>query len=262
MPRYAHETFVQWFRKRPQHQANGRRVLLWPDTFNNHFRVSTAIAATDILENLGYEVVIPSRPVCCGRPLYDWGWLDAAKDLWRKTFEVLKPEIEAGTPIIGIEPACVSAFRDELRGLFPGDNLARRLAESTSFVTEFLDREGADLGHLRVGVGALVQFHCHHRSVLDTAAEQRVLDRLGLNYDVMTSGCCGMAGAFGFEAEKYGVSVTAAERVLLPKIRSAPSDSFILANGFSCREQIEQGTGRPTLHIAELIVRNLEAARP
>jgi Fe-S oxidoreductase len=121
IPRYASETFAQWFRKRPKREANGRRVLLRPDTFNNYFRVSTAIAATDVLESLGYQVVIPSRPVCCGRPLYDWGRLDAANALWRNTFETLRPEIEAGTPIVGLEPACVSAFRDELPGLFPGE---------------------------------------------------------------------------------------------------------------------------------------------
>jgi Fe-S oxidoreductase len=263
MPRYASETFVRWFRKRPQRPANGRpRVLLWPDTFNNYFRVPTAIAATEVLENLGYQVVIPDRPVCCGRPLYDWGWLDAAKALWRNTFEVLRPQTEAGTPVIALEPACVSAFRDELPGLFPGEERAVRLSRSTSFLTEFLDREGLDLGRLRTASRALVQFHCHHHAVLETAAEQRVLDRLGLNYEVMASGCCGMAGSFGFEAEKYPVSMAAAERVLLPKLRAAPSGGLVLANGFSCREQIEQGTGRPTLHVAELIARALAPHQP
>jgi FAD/FMN-containing dehydrogenase/Fe-S oxidoreductase len=261
IPRYERESFVHWFRNRPQRPANGRRVLLWPDTFNNYFRVPTGVAAAEVLESLGYQVVIPDHPVCCGRPLYDWGWLDAAKALWRNTFEVLRPEMEAGTPIIGLEPACVSAFRDELPGLFPGEERADRLTGSTSFLTEFLDREGVDIGRLRTGISALVQFHCHHHAVLDTAAERRVLDRLGLNYEVMASGCCGMAGSFGFEAEKYPVSMAAAERVLLPKLRAAPSGSLILANGFSCREQIEQGSGRPTLHIAELVTRALAPSR-
>lgn len=261
MPRYARETFVRWFRKRRERPANGRRVLLWPDTFNNYFRVPTAIAATTVLENLGYQVVIPAPPLCCGRPLYDWGWLDAAKALWRRTFDVLRPEIEAGTPIVGIEPACVSAFRDELPGLFPGDDLARRLAASASFLSEFLDREGADLAHLRTGARALVQFHCHHHAILDTSAERHVLDRLGLDYEVMASGCCGMAGAFGFEAEKYAVSMAAAQRVLLPKVRAASPDVLILANGFSCREQIEQGTGRAAIHIADLMASQL-VSRP
>lgn len=257
MPAYAPETFVRWFRRRPKQRASGRRVLLWPDTFNNYFRVPTAIAATKGLEALGYEVVIPARPVCCGRPLYDWGWLDAAKSLWRKTFEVLRPEMDAGTPVIGLEPACVSAFRDELPGLFPDDVQASRLAQSTRFLTEFLDQEGARLGHLRNSARALVQFHCHHHAILDTTVERRILDRLGLDYEVMQSGCCGMAGSFGFEAEKYPVSMSAAEHALLPKLRGAPDGSLILANGFSCREQIEQATRRPTLHVAELIARSL-----
>jgi FAD/FMN-containing dehydrogenase/Fe-S oxidoreductase len=262
IPPYARETFVHWFRRRPKRPANGRRVLLWPDTFNNHFRVPTAIAATRVLENLGYEVIVPTAPVCCGRPLYDWGRLDAAKTLWRKTFEVLGPEIDAGMPIIGLEPACVSAFRDELAGLFPGEEQAKLLAKNTRLLTEFLDQEGADLQHLNTGAHALVQFHCHHHAVLDTAAEQRVLDRLGLDYEVMASGCCGMAGSFGFETQKYPVSMAAAERVLLPKLRASSSNSIILADGFSCREQIEQGSRRPTLHVAELIARSLVPHRP
>jgi Fe-S oxidoreductase len=262
IPAYAPETFVHWFRRQPNQRASGRRVLLWPDTFNNYFRVPTAIAATRVLEELGYQVVIPSRPVCCGRPLYDWGWLDAAKSLWRTTFEVLRPEMEAGMPVIGLEPACVSAFRDELPGLLPDDERARRLAQSMHFLTEFLDREGVSFGHLPNSARALVQFHCHHHAVLDTTGERRVLDRLGLDYEVMQSGCCGMAGSFGFEAEKYPVSMAVVQHALLPKLRDAPPKSLVLANGFSCREQIEQVTRRSTLHVAELIARSLPLQEP
>lgn len=256
IPPYARQTFVQWFRKR-QPKFQGRRVMLWPDTFNNYFRVDTAIAATKVLESLDYEVTIPSAPVCCGRPLYDWGWLDQAKALWRRNFDILRPAIEEGVPIVGLEPACVSTFRDELTNLFPGEERADWLSEHTKFLTEFLDREGAELGSMSSSKRALVQFHCHHHAVLDTSAEKRVLEKLGLNYEVMSSGCCGMAGSFGFEAAKYAVSMAAAERVLLPKIRKAAADMLILANGFSCREQIEQATGRPALHIAQIMARHL-----
>jgi Fe-S oxidoreductase len=259
MPRYAGQTFVQWFRQRRSPPAGGRRVVLWPDTFNNFFRVPTAIAATEVLEALGYQVVVPLQPVCCGRPLYDWGRLDAAKALWRRTFEVLRPELQAGTPVVGLEPACVSAFRDELPGLFPSDETARRLAASTSFLTEFLDREGVATGDRLAGRRALVQMHCHQHAVLDTGAERRVLDRLGLDHEILASGCCGMAGAFGFEAAKYDVSMAAAERVLLPRIREAPEDALVIANGFSCREQIEQGTGRRTLHISQILAKGFAA---
>lgn len=256
LPAYAAETFTHWFRRHEAKTGGGRRVLLWPDTFNNYFRVGTAIAATEALEALGYHVVIPDRTLCCGRPLYDWGRLKEAKALWQQIFDALAPELREGTPIIGLEPACVSAFRDELPGLFPGDERARRLADNTSLLTEFLVREETDLiGN--TGGRALVQIHCHHHAVLDVEAERQVLDRLGLGYEIMASGCCGMAGSFGLEKAKYAVAMNAAERVLLPAVRSAPDDTIVLANGFSCREQIEQGSGRQTLHVAELLARSL-----
>jgi FAD/FMN-containing dehydrogenase/Fe-S oxidoreductase len=259
MPRYAGENFVQWFRRRGKSQPkaeSSNRVLLWPDTFNNYFRPTTAIAATRILEAFGYTVSIPQRILCCGRPLYDWGMLDRAKALWEKTLDTLAEEIQQGTPVIGLEPACVSAFRDELPGLFPKDERAHRLAHQTLFLSEFIERKIDSHRLARIGGSALVQIHCHHHAVLNPASEQHVLDHLGLDYQIMKSGCCGMAGSFGFEKSKYDVSMTAAERVLLPTIRKAPSDSIILANGFSCREQIEQGSGRKTLHIAELLSRS------
>jgi Fe-S oxidoreductase len=255
MPRFARQTFRTWFRKRGPSKGTGERVMLWPDTFNNYFRPQTAIAATRVLESLGFDVVIPKRALCCGRPLYDWGRLDQAKALWRQTLDTMKDEIAAGTPVIGLEPACTSAFRDELVNLFPHHDLAQKLGRQTLFLTEFLAAHGDGLP--QIGGEALVQMHCHHHAVLKPQAEQDVLKRLGVGFEVMASGCCGMAGAFGFEREKYDVSMTAAERVMLPKVRAAALDTPILANGFSCREQIEQGSHRPTRHIAELIAEHL-----
>jgi Fe-S oxidoreductase len=255
MPRYAGETFVHWFRRRPARSATqpAKRVVLWPDTFNNHFRPATAIAATRVIEALGYEVAIPKKPLCCGRSLYDWGMLDRAQMRWREIMDNLQSEIESGTIIVGLEPACVSAFRDELVGLNPNDPRAGKLAEQTLFFTEFLDRCAPDAALPRIDKPALVQIHCHQHAVIKPDAEHQVLARLGLDHDVMRAGCCGMAGAFGFEAAKYPVSMAAAERVLLPTVRAAPPDTLVLANGFSCREQIEQGAQRKTTHIAELI---------
>ena len=253
IPRYSSQSFTAWFRRRRDRPSQGKKVLLWPDTFNNYFRAPTAIAAVKLLENLGYQVEIPRDHVCCGRPLYDWGRLDAAKRLLRRNIDVLQEHIQAGTPIIGLEPACVSALRDELPGLFPGDERATRLSKSATFLTEFLDREQSLPGHGRITGKVLVQVHCHEHAVLDERAEQRVLDKLGVDYEVLSSGCCGMAGAFGLEKAKYDVSMAAAERVLLPRVRAEPSGTIILANGFSCREQIEQGCGRSTMHIADLI---------
>jgi FAD/FMN-containing dehydrogenase/Fe-S oxidoreductase len=256
IPQYARQSFVQWFRKRHRSRAGGQHVMLWPDTFNNYFRPQTVIAATQVLEALGFDVVIPDRHLCCGRPLYDWGMLEKAKGLWRKTFAALKPVIENGTPIIGLEPACVSAFRDELPGLFPGNDNAQQLAEKTFFISEFLDRQCGD-GIPRVDGSALVHIHCHHHAIITAASERAVLERMGLDYEVLASGCCGMAGSFGFETDKYDVSMKIGEQVLLPRVRNAPENVAIIANGFSCREQIEQATGRQTMHIAELMARYL-----
>ena len=256
MPRFADQPFTVWHRRNAAKPSGRPRVMLWPDTFNTYFRPGTAIAATRLLERLGFDVVIPDRPLCCGRPLYDWGMLDAAKALWRRTIETLQPEIDAGTPIIGLEPACVSAFRDELPGLFRGHEGAQRLARQTLFLTEFLDRN-CDLPRLPRAGPTLVQMHCHQHAVIKPQAEKSVLGKLGLEHEIMASGCCGMAGSFGFEAAKYPVSIACAERVLLPKVRAASPDTIILANGFSCREQIEQCTGRATLHIAELLAQGL-----
>ncbi|WP_368744852.1 FAD-binding and (Fe-S)-binding domain-containing protein [Desertibaculum subflavum] len=257
MPRFASQTFVDWHRARPAKPRRKGRVMLWPDTFNNYFRVGTARAAAQVLEALGYEVAVPARPLCCGRPLYDWGMLKSAKALWRQTFDSLQGEIAEGTPIVGLEPACVSAFRDELPGLLPGDERAGRLARQTLDFTEFLAQDLDELRRFEIDGPALVQLHCHHHAVIKPEAELSVLRKIGLDHAVLAAGCCGMAGSFGFEAEKYDVSMAAAERALLPRIRSARYDATVLANGFSCREQIEQGTGRRTLHIAELLAKSL-----
>jgi Fe-S oxidoreductase len=257
IPALASESFQAWARRRPSAGGTRGRVLVWPDTFNNHFRPAAAIAAVRVLEDLGFTVDVPQGALCCGRALYEWGWLDQAKGLWRRTLERLRPQIAAGAPVIGLEPACVSAFRDELPGLFPDDPLARRLADQTRLFTEFLAENR--LSPPRVSGAALVQIHCHHHAVLDPAAELAVLEAAGLDAHAVPSGCCGMAGSFGFEAAKYEVSRRAAERVLTPAVREAPADALIVASGFSCREQIEQLTGRATLHAAEVLASGLAA---
>jgi Fe-S oxidoreductase len=177
--------------------------------------------------------------------------LDQAKRLWRQTIDSLHDDIARGTPVVGLEPACVSAFRDELPALFPDDDAAKRLSRQALFFSEFIDKHAGKATLPRIAGRAVVQFHCHHHAVIKTQSEQDVLGRLGLDYEVLNAGCCGMAGAFGFEASKYDVSIAAAERVLLPRLRETPAETMVLANGFSCREQIEQCAGRRTLHVAE-----------
>jgi FAD/FMN-containing dehydrogenase/Fe-S oxidoreductase len=252
MPRFAHETFIQRYAREHIAQKEPRgRVVLWPDTFNNHFRPDTASAALDVLQQLGYEVSIPQKRVCCGRPLYDWGFLDRAKRQLRETLDVLKPALDEGLPIVGLEPSCVSVFRDELLNLFPNDSDAKKLAASAMTLSEFLLRENAELP--AVHAKAIVQAHCHHKSVMRFDAEEAILRKLGIDLTHPDSGCCGMAGAFGFEEKNYDLSMKIGERVLLPMVREAPADTLIIANGFSCREQIEQGTHRRTLHLAEVV---------
>jgi Fe-S oxidoreductase len=254
MPAFARRTFRDWYRSRHRRQRGGERVLLWPDTFNNYFRPETAIAATEFLEAAGFQVDIPSRPLCCGRPLYDQGMLKTARRLWRQTLRTLRTDIEEGTPLIGLEPACLSAFKDELTNLFPDDPLARRLHDQSIFFSDFICRHAdrIDMPAMR-NRRALVQMHCHQHAVLDPGIERELLGRAAVDYDVMPTGCCGMAGSFGFAAETYDIAMAAGERVLLPKLREADEDMLVLANGFSCREQIEQGASRRTLHIAEFL---------
>jgi FAD/FMN-containing dehydrogenase/Fe-S oxidoreductase len=252
MPVFAAKTFTGQFKKRAR-KTGGRRVLLWPDTFNNHFFPHTAMAAAEVLENAGYEVVIPPKRLCCGRPLYDWGFLGMAKRLLRETLTALQPELEAGTPVIGLEPSCVSVFRDELLNLFPRDENARKLAASTMTLTEFIQREGDRFPMPRVERKAIVQAHCHHKGVMRFDAEDMVMKAMGLDYQHPDSGCCGMAGAFGFQREHYEVSMKVGERVILPLVRETDDDTLVIADGFSCREQIAQATGRMPLHIAEVL---------
>jgi FAD/FMN-containing dehydrogenase/Fe-S oxidoreductase len=254
MPRFADRTFVQWFNSRPAKAGHdGRqRVLLWPDTFNNHFRPDTAIAATDVLEAAGCDVVIPVRPLCCGRPLYDYGFLPHAGRLLRDILNELQPHLEAGTPIVVLEPSCLAVFRDELVNLFPEDENAKRLAGQSFLLAEFLKKlDGYQPPHFPHRV--MVHGHCHHKAIATIDDEEELLKRTGAGVNVLDSGCCGMAGSFGFEAKHYDVSMSVGDLVLLPAVRDAAIDTLIVADGFSCREQIEQATGRRAVHLAQAL---------
>lgn len=253
MPMFAPATFKAWFRRREPKQTGGPRVLLWPDTFNNHFHPQTAIAAVEVLETAGFEVIVPRRSLCCGRPLYDFGMLKTAKKLLRQILETLRPEIEGGTPVVGLEPSCVAVFRDELINLFPMDEDARRLSANTYLLSEFLEQKASHFRPPRLRRKALVQKHCHHDHVMGFRDEDNLLRRLGLDFEILNSGCCGMAGSFGFEAGHYDVSVAVGQRVLLPAVRDADPTTLIVADGFSCREQIAGLTGRGALHLAQLL---------
>ena len=228
-------------------------MILWPDTWNNNFHPTTAIAAVEVLEDAGFQVTIPRAQLCCGRPLYDYGMLGAAKHLLLQTIEALREDIRAGVPLVGLEPSCVSVFRDEMVNLLGEDLDARRLRDQTFLFTEFLNRFAPNYTTPKLHGKAVVHQHCHHKSVLDKESESAVLQRTGVDFTILDDGCCGMAGAFGFEQDHYEVSMALGERALLPAVRNAETETILVADGFSCREQIAQSTNRLALHPAQLL---------
>ena len=263
IPRFARRTFRSWFADRAPRNPDGAEVLLWPDTWNNNFHPDTARAAVAVLEAAGFRVLVPRVSLCCGRPLYDYGMLDLAKKLLRQIVDELRDQVNAGLCIVGLEPSCVSVFRDEMVDLLHGDADAKRLAGQTYLLSEFLVAKAPHFAPPVLDAKTLVHGHCHHKSVLGFAAEQKVLDRVGVDYTVLDSGCCGMAGAFGFEkGAHYDVSIACGERVLLPAVRAAPADTLIVSDGFSCREQIRQTTDRQAIHLADLLALALDKDRP
>ena len=259
-PAFAKRTFTRWFRRRRRRLSRTTpTVILWPDTFNDHFHPDTLKAGVQVLETAGFQVVLPPRPLCCGRPLYDFGMLPTAKRMLRQVMETLRPAIGRGIPIVGLEPSCVAVFRDELPNLFPEDQEAQRLSKQTFLLSEFLERYAKGFRPPKLDRKAVVQRHCHHQAVMGFDADHTWLEKLGLEAELLDSGCCGMAGAFGFEEDHYDVSVACGERVLYPKLRETPADTLVVADGFSCREQIRQGVGRRAHHLAELIAMALSA---
>ena len=237
-----------------QNGASAPEVLLWADTFNNYFLPQTARAAVEVLETAGFRVLVPRANLCCGRPLYDFGMLERAERLLLDILDQLEPEIEAGIPVVGLEPSCVAVFRDELTNLFPNDARAQALSRQTFLLSEFLEQKlspGAQLPQLNRK--ALLHGHCHHKSLMKMTAEESLLHRLGIDFTAPAPGCCGMAGSFGFHAETYPVAQAIGELELLPAVRLAPNDWLIIADGFSCREQIAQSTNRHALHLAEVL---------
>ncbi|HET8565644.1 MAG TPA: FAD-binding and (Fe-S)-binding domain-containing protein [Solirubrobacterales bacterium] len=262
-PRFAARTFKSWFAERGRRRAPGRRVLLWGDTFNDHFHPEVAIAAVEGLEALGFEVAVPGGRLCCGRPLYDYGMLKLARRQLRRVLAALAPEIEAGTPLITLEPSCGAVFRDELVNLFPDDPEAKRLARMTTSLGEFLAAESERTELPRLDAKALVHLHCHQKATTDSDCDVAVLERLGVEPEVLDSGCCGLAGSFGYEAgEHYDVSIKAAERVLMPALRDADPGTLVVSDGFSCHSQIEHCGGEPPLHLAQVLQRALRSESP
>jgi Fe-S oxidoreductase len=219
------------------------------------------LAAVDVLEHAGFEVVLPSTWACCGLTWISTGQLRAAKRVLKRTIAALTPFARKGTPIVGLEPSCTAVFRHDLTGLFPHDLDAHRISEQTVTLAELIDRTDG-WQPPRLPSTAIMQGHCHHRAVMHMEADQRLLERVGVRAELLDSGCCGLAGNFGFERGHYDVSIACAERVLLPAVRDASPETIVMADGFSCRYQIAENTSRSALHLAEVLAMAIHQGQP
>jgi len=255
LPRFARQTFRSWFERRAAPRAGGREVVLFPDTFNNFFEPHVAIAAVEVLERAGFRVIVPHQQLCCGRPLYDQGMLEQAKARLKDVMDALDPFVAVGIPIVGLEPSCILTFRDELPSLFPDDARAVALASNSLLLDELIVREGQNFTPPELRSRTIVQGHCHQKAIAGIGDEVILLSRAaGTELEVLDAGCCGMAGAFGYDREHFEVSRAIAARVLIPAIEKAPLDAIIVADGFSCRSQIRHFCpSRRPMHLAEVL---------
>jgi FAD/FMN-containing dehydrogenase/Fe-S oxidoreductase len=254
IPALAGESLQAWFARRgPRQEPDRPRLLLWPDTFTNYLEPGIGQAAVAALEALGYHVEIPRRAVCCGLTWISTGQLDHAKRVMGRTLATLKPWLDAGVPIVGLEPSCTATLRSEATELLPGNPAARQVSVAIRSLAEIL-RPHADTLRARAarGQNAIVQVHCHQHADIGFDADREVMDALGVKAEVLDSGCCGLAGNFGFERGHYDISQACGDRVLFPAIRAAGSAVRLIADGYSCRTQIRQATDGDPVHLAHL----------
>jgi Fe-S oxidoreductase len=256
LPEFATPSFEEWFRaRRPGGSGDRGEVVLFHDTFNNYNTPGVAVAATRFLERTGYRVLVLPK-LCCGRPMISKGMLAQAKANARYNVDLLAPVANRGTPVIGLEPSCLLTLRDEYPEFVPGD-AATKVARHSYLLEEFVAREMSagriDLERNGAGRKALLHGHCHQKALTGTAATVSLLKALGFDVTEVDSGCCGMAGSFGFEKEHYALSVTLGKRRLAPAVQAAGAETEIVAPGISCRQQIQHLTGRTPKHPAELL---------
>jgi Fe-S oxidoreductase len=257
IPEIARTPFTRSRTAVPRAAPRGR-VLLWPDTFTNHFDPAIAADAVRVLESLGYAVELPPRTVCCGLTWTSTGQVATARRVLRRSLRTIEPWLADGVPVVGLEPSCTAALRADGLELLPDDPLAKALAGGVRTFAEVLAEHVDELRARATGDRkALVQLHCHQHADLGSEADRAVLAALGVAAEVLDSGCCGLAGNFGFEKGHYAVSMAAAERVLLPAVRAAAPDVEVLADGFSCRTQLRQADTREPVHLAQLAARAL-----
>lgn len=253
LPTFAETTYRAQAKSLPQPASPVGDVLLWADTFNNYFRSETARAAHKVLVEAGFRVHVLEQHLCCGRPLYDFGLLDSARKYLLHALSVMEPFLAVEMPVVVLEPSCASVFRDELTNLLPHDSRGHKLKANTFLLSEFLVRRAPHYRPTARTGNFVVQGHCHHQSVMKMTDEMELLAATGAKVRLLDSGCCGMAGPFGFERDKFDVSQRLAERGLLPAVRTLDEETVLVADGFSCREQIAQNSDRRGLHLAEVL---------
>ncbi|MCP9212871.1 FAD-binding and (Fe-S)-binding domain-containing protein [Streptomyces sp. NEAU-Y11] len=260
IPELAREPFTRWWRDRVRTAGpgpdTGRTVVLWPDTFTNYLSPSAGRASVAVLEAAGLRVVVPPKPVCCGLTWVSTGQLDRARAVMRRTLDVMAPALDAGLPVVGLEPSCTAALRTDLPELLGSDPRAARLADSVTTFAQALEDHAPDWSPPVVDRPVVGQTHCHQHAVLGDGAERRLRERAGLTGE-LSGGCCGLAGNFGFEKGHYDISVSCAEEQLMPSVRAAGEDAEVLADGFSCRTQLGHLTDRPSRHLAEVLAEHL-----
>ncbi|HEY9243725.1 MAG TPA: FAD-linked oxidase C-terminal domain-containing protein [Streptosporangiaceae bacterium] len=253
LPEFAPMTLQDWYRRRGgTSNPTGQPVVLFPDTFNNYFHTDVGMACVEAIEAAGWRVIMPEQHVCCGRPLYDYGFLDSADRYLGRVLDVLREHVRAGTPVVGMEPSCLAVFKDELAKMRPHDDDADRLARNSYHFAEFFTTFGIEPPKL--AGQALLWGHCHHRATGGLDPDQKLLEQMGLSVQNLDGGCCGLAGSWGFESGKYQISMDCGEQALLPAVRQASPETLVVANGFSCKTQIaDAGTGRQALHAGQVM---------
>ncbi|SFB04987.1 FAD/FMN-containing dehydrogenase [Amycolatopsis marina] len=263
IPSFAPVPLRRQLRTMPQPSEPTRgRVVLWPDTFTSFLSPDAGVAAARVLAAAGFEPVLPQGAVCCGLTWVSTGQLGIARKVLRRSLRVLAPELARGTPIVGLEPSCTAMLRHDAADLLGSDPLARQARSSTMTLAELLADRAPDWEPPQVGGDALVQVHCHQHAVMGFDADKALMEAAGVRVQVPDSGCCGLAGNFGFEQGHYELSQAVGERVILPAVRAAASSTAVVADGFSCRTQIEQGTTRNAAHLAELLAAGLDEEPP
>lgn len=268
LPTFATATFSGAFRRRQGRQEasripadTGSTVVLWPDTFTDTFDPEIGAAAVRVLEDAGFSVLIPPAPVCCGLTWVSTGQLGVAKRVMRASLRLLAPYLDAGLPVAGLEPSCTAALRGDMPELLGDDERARSLARRTYTLAEFLESHAPDWTPPRsIGRDALTQLHCHQHAELGFGPDEKLMAKAGVRNQTLDSGCCGLAGNFGFEQGHYDVSMACAERVLAPAVRQAAPETLVISDGFSCRTQIMHATHRTPRHLAQVLADTLDGS--